>query len=175
MLKNIVILVFDIQDIGARFYTYITTPALCMQAAKENRIPIIVLDRPNPITGIYVEGNVTDKKFLGRFASYYPLAVRHGMTIGELALMYNKEFKINCKLKIIKMKGWKRNIWFDETGIPWVIHHQIYVHYKQQLCIQALHILKLEQMLLKEEEQKNLLNTWVHHGSMQKNGLKNLI
>jgi uncharacterized protein YbbC (DUF1343 family) len=120
MLKDIDILVFDIQDIGARFYTYITTLALCMQAAKENNIPIVVLDRPNPITGIYVEGNVTDKKFLGGFASYYPLAVRHGMTIGELALMFNKEFKIGCKLKVIKMKGWKRSMWFDETGIPWV-------------------------------------------------------
>jgi uncharacterized protein YbbC (DUF1343 family) len=120
MLKDIDILVFDIQDIGARFYTYITTLALCMQAAKENNIPIVVLDRPNPITGIYVEGNVTDKKFLGGFASYYPLAVRHGMTIGELALMFNKEFKIGCKLKVIKMKGWKRSRWLDETGIPWV-------------------------------------------------------
>jgi uncharacterized protein YbbC (DUF1343 family) len=120
MLKDIDILVFDIQDIGARFYTYITTLALCMQAAKENNIPMVVLDRPNPITGIYVEGNVTDKKFLGGFASYYPLAVRHGMTIGELALMFNKEFEIGCKLKVIKMKGWKRSMWLDETGIPWV-------------------------------------------------------
>lgn len=120
MLKDIDILVFDIQDIGARFYTYITTLALCMQAAKENGKKIIVLDRPNPITGIHVEGNVTDKKFLGGFASYYPLCVRHGMTVGELALMFNKEFGINCKLKVIKMQGWKRKMWLDETGIPWV-------------------------------------------------------
>ncbi len=120
MLKDIDILVFDIQDIGARFYTYITTLALCMQAAKENNKQIVVLDRPNPITGVYVEGNVTDKKFLGGFASYYPLCVRHGMTIGELALMFNKEFGIKCKLKVIKMKGWKRKMWFDETGIPWI-------------------------------------------------------
>ncbi len=120
MLKNVDVLVFDIQDIGARFYTYITTLGLCMEAAKENNKLMVVLDRPNPITGVYVEGNVTDKKFIGQFATYFPLAVRHGMTIGELALMFNKEYKINCKLKVIKMQGWKREMWFDETGLPWV-------------------------------------------------------
>jgi uncharacterized protein YbbC (DUF1343 family) len=120
MLKNIDVLVFDIQDIGTRFYTYTTTMALCMEAAKENNILFVVLDRPNPITGEYVEGNLQDKEFLKMFGSYFPLPVRHGMTVGELALLFNREYGIRCKLKVVKMEGWRRNMWFDETGIPWV-------------------------------------------------------
>ncbi len=119
MLTGIDTLVFDIQDIGTRFYTYITTMALGMEAAKENNIQFIVLDRPNPITGKYTEGNITDKKFIGHFTTYYPLPVRHGMTIGELAIMFNKENNINCKLKVIKISGWKRSMWLDETNVPW--------------------------------------------------------
>jgi len=120
MLKNIDVLVFDIQDIGTRFYTYITTMALCMEAAKESNVLFVVLDRPNPITGEYVEGNLQEKEFLKMFGSYFPLPVRHGMTIGELALLFNREYGIKCKLKVVKMKGWRRDMWFDETGIPWV-------------------------------------------------------
>lgn len=120
MLKNVDVLVFDIQDIGARFYTYITTLGLCMESAKENDKQIIVLDRPNPINGISVEGNITDEKFIGKFAIYHPLPVRHGMTVGEIAQLFNEEKKIGCKLKVVKMKGWKREQWFDETGVPWV-------------------------------------------------------
>jgi uncharacterized protein YbbC (DUF1343 family) len=119
-LEGIDTLVFDVQDIGARFYTYISTMAMCMEEAAKHDIRFVVLDRPNPITGRKVEGPVLDKRYEGSFISYFPLPVAHGMTIGELAQMFNKEFAIQCDLRVVTMRSWRRHMWFDETGLPWV-------------------------------------------------------
>ncbi len=120
MLKDLDVLVFDIQDIGARYYTYITTLALVMEAAREGDKAVVVLDRPNPIGGIQVEGPVLEEALRGSFIGYFPLPTRHGMTVGELATLYNTEFKIGCRLEVVKLEGWKRSMYFDETGLPWV-------------------------------------------------------
>lgn len=120
MLENIDVLVFDIQDIGARFYTYISTMAICMEEAKKNNIRFIVLDRPNPITGLRVDGPVQDPALIGKFISYFPMPVMHGMTIGELATMFNREYGIQCDLEVITMEGWRRVMYFDDTGLPWI-------------------------------------------------------
>lgn len=119
MLQGIEALVFDIQDVGARQYTYVYTMAYGMQAAAEARIPFVVLDRPNPIGGMIVEGNVLDTAFAS-FVGMYPIASRHGMTAGELARFFNREFKINANLTVIPVTGWTRRMWFDETGLPWI-------------------------------------------------------
>jgi uncharacterized protein YbbC (DUF1343 family) len=119
MLKDVEVLVFDIQDIGARFYTYISTLAMCMEEAAKNNIKFMVIDRPNPIGGIAVDGPIEDEGLYGRFTSYFPIPVQHGMTIGELARMFNDHFGIGCDLTVIKMEGWKRSMYFDETGLPW--------------------------------------------------------
>ncbi len=120
MLENIDVLVFDIQDVGTRFYTYIYTMALAMEAAQEKGIPFIVLDRPNPLGGKKVEGPVLDPKFAS-FVGQYAIPLRHGMTVGELAKLFNKEFDIGADLTVVKMKGWKRNAYFDETGLQFVM------------------------------------------------------
>lgn len=120
MLQNIDVLVFDIQDVGTRFYTYIYTMALAMEAAQEKGIPFIVLDRPNPLGGKKVEGPVLDPKFAS-FVGQYAIPLRHGMTVGELAKLFNKEFDIGAELTVVKMKGWKRNAYFDETGLQFVM------------------------------------------------------
>jgi uncharacterized protein YbbC (DUF1343 family) len=120
MLKDVDLLVFDIQDVGARFYTYITTLALVMEAAREHDRGVVVLDRPNPIGGEAVEGPVLEDALKGDFIAYFPIPMRHGMTIGELALLYNREFGIGCRLEVVRMEGWKRSMFFDETGLPWV-------------------------------------------------------
>jgi uncharacterized protein YbbC (DUF1343 family) len=120
MLKDVDVLVFDIQDIGARFYTYISTMAMCMEEAAKNKIKFIVLDHPNPIGGIEVDGPIQDEGLYGKFTSYFPMPVKHGMTIGELAWMFNEHFGIWCDLEVVKMEGWKRTMYFDETGQPWV-------------------------------------------------------
>lgn len=119
-LKEIDTLVFDIQDVGARFYTYISTMAMCMEEAARHDVRFVVLDRPNPISGRYVGGPVLDESYEGRFISYFPMPVAHGMTIGELAHMFNREFGIRCDLTFIKMQGWRRRMWFDESGLPWI-------------------------------------------------------
>lgn len=119
MLEGIEALVFDIQDVGARFYTYQSTMALAMQAARDARIPFVVLDRPNPINGLVVEGAVLDPK-LASFVGYYPIPVRHGMTMGELARMYNAAFGIKAPLTVVPVEGWRRSMWFDQTALPWV-------------------------------------------------------
>ncbi|KAA3610452.1 MAG: DUF1343 domain-containing protein [Calditrichaeota bacterium] len=116
MLKNVDLLVFDIQDIGARFYTYVWTMSYVMDAAEENNIPLVVLDRPNPITCKIVEGNCADTStFVGRF----PIPVRHGMTIGELAKLFKGESWIssNLDLTIVPLQNWKREYWFDQTEL----------------------------------------------------------
>ena len=119
-LRGLDALVFDIQDIGTRFYTYITTMALCMQAAAGQGITFYVLDRPNPVGGLAVEGPVVEKKLRGDFIAYYPIPVRHGMTVGELALLFNREFGIGASLEVIRMKGWRRAMYFDDTEMLWI-------------------------------------------------------
>jgi uncharacterized protein YbbC (DUF1343 family) len=123
MLKGIDVLLYDIQDIGSRSYTYISTLGLAMEAAAENNIEFIVLDRPNPLGGIRMEGPVTLPGFTS-FVSQFAIPYIHGLTVGELAKFLNEEGllknKVKCNLKIIKMKGWKREMYFSDTGLPWV-------------------------------------------------------
>jgi uncharacterized protein YbbC (DUF1343 family) len=116
-LTGISALVFDIQDIGCRFYTYIATLGHCLEAAAKAHIPFFVLDRVNPINGIIIDGPVLEDT--SRFVAYHTLALRHGMTIGELACMFNKEKNYNAHLTVIKIEGWKRSMWFDQTHLPW--------------------------------------------------------
>ena len=120
MLKDVDVLLFDIQDVGTRYYTYIYTMALAMEAAKENNIPIIVLDRPNPISGTKVEGPVLEDKY-SSFVGEFPIPVRHGMTVGELAELFNKEFGIGADLTVVKMDGWKRNMYYDDTTLQFIM------------------------------------------------------
>lgn len=117
-LQGIDVLLFDIQDVGARFYTYQSTMALAMQAAQEAGVAFCVLDRPNPITGT-VEGARLDPK-LASFVGYYPIPVRHGLTLGELARYYNAVEGIGANLSVVPVQGWTRRMWFDQTALPWV-------------------------------------------------------
>lgn len=118
-LRGIDTLVFDIQDIGARFYTYITTMGYAMEEAAKAGIRFVVLDRPNPINGVDVEGPLADPDQLS-FTAYHSLPIRHGMTVGELARLFNAERKIGVQLEVIPMEGWRRTMWFDETGLLWI-------------------------------------------------------
>jgi len=118
-LKNLDALVFDIQDIGVRFYTYISTLGYALEEAGKAKVPVYVLDRPNPIGGLDVEGPLTDED-KSTFTSYHRIPVRHGLTVGELAQLYVRDRKIDCQLHVIKMEGWKRSMWFDETSQTWV-------------------------------------------------------
>ena len=120
MLQGLDALVFDIQDAGVRFYTYITTLGYAIEAAASGGIRIFVLDRPNPINGVSVEGPILDPDLIS-FVGYFPLPVRHGMTVGELAGLFNREKKIGAELEVIKMHGWHRDDWFDDTGLAWVM------------------------------------------------------
>ncbi|HXG67532.1 MAG TPA: exo-beta-N-acetylmuramidase NamZ domain-containing protein [Blastocatellia bacterium] len=124
MLKDIDTLVFDIQDIGARFYTYITTCGYAMEAAAKHGIKFVVLDRPNPINGYDIEGPVADAELTARpefsFIAYHPIPVRHGLTVGELARLFNAERNINADLQVIEMEGWRRADYFDGTALTWV-------------------------------------------------------
>jgi uncharacterized protein YbbC (DUF1343 family) len=120
MLAGIDILICDLQDIGSRYYTFIWTMALAMQACAKTGKKFIVLDRPNPINGVDMEGPVLDLHFAS-FVGLYPVPVRHGMTIGEIALWLNGRMKLGADLTIIRMKGWKRSMYFEETGLPWVL------------------------------------------------------
>ncbi|MBF0345473.1 MAG: DUF1343 domain-containing protein [Nitrospirae bacterium] len=119
MLEGLDALVFDIQDAGVRFYTYITTMGYAMEAAAKKGIAFYVLDRPNPITASVVEGPVVDRD-LRSFTNYFPMPIRHAMTVGELAEMFNAQYKIGVKLYVIKMQGYERTDWYDETGLKWV-------------------------------------------------------
>jgi uncharacterized protein YbbC (DUF1343 family)/CubicO group peptidase (beta-lactamase class C family) len=118
-LKDLDALVYDIQDVGVRFYTYISTLGYVMEEAGKARLPIFVLDRPNPINGRDVEGPIADADKLS-FTAYHTLPVRNGMTIGELAGLYNDERHIGADLRVIKMEGWRRAMWFDATGLVWI-------------------------------------------------------
>src|SRR5262249_1674198 len=115
-LKGIDTLVYDIQDIGCRFYTYISTLGLVLESAAENKVKLVVLDRPNPIGGLAIDGPLTDA---GResFIAYHSLPIRHGMTVGELAKLFVAERKLNVELEVVKCEGWKRGDFFDRTGL----------------------------------------------------------
>lgn len=119
MLDDIDVLIFDLQDIGSRYYTYIYTLAYVMEACEEYGKELIVLDRPNPITGVITEGNLVEKEF-SSFVGMFPIPNRHGLTIGELALLYQNEFELNCKLTVIPMENWERTLYYDDTDFVWV-------------------------------------------------------
>jgi len=122
MVNEIDIMVYDIQDVGTRIYTYIATMAYCMQVCGENNIKFIVLDRPNPINGTCVEGPILKFPEFSSFVGLFPIPVRHGMTSGELALMFNERFLTKkTDLKVIPAEGWKRSMWYDQTGLPWIL------------------------------------------------------
>ncbi len=122
MTKDVDVLIYDIQDVGTRVYTYESTMAYAMQAAAEAGIDYIVLDRPNPITGEIMEGPILEYPEFSSFVGIYPVPLRFGMTIGELAKLYNDRFlEKKAKLTVIPLEGWRRSMWFDETGLPWVI------------------------------------------------------
>lgn len=117
-LAGLDVLVIDLPDIGTRFYTYPATTALCMAASARARLPVMILDRPNPLNGARVEGPLLPKAAWG-FTGYAALPVRHGMTLGELARLFNAERGIGARLSVVAMEGWRREMWFDETGLPW--------------------------------------------------------
>lgn len=120
MLSDVDVIVFDVQDAGTRVYTFVYTMALAMEAAREHGKPFIVLDRPNPIGGVQIEGNVLEPGFAS-FVGMFSIPMRHGMTIGELALMFNRESGVDCELEVVKMEGWRREMYFEHTGLPWVM------------------------------------------------------
>jgi len=119
VLKKLNLLVIDIQDIGSRFYTYESTLGYALESAAATGTEVVVLDRPNPLTGIYVQGPVSDGNHLS-FVDYTTEPIRHGMTMGELARMLNSERRINAKLTVVPIQGWERGDWFDSTGLVWV-------------------------------------------------------
>ncbi len=119
MLQGIDVLIYDIQDIGSRSYTYLTTLFYVMEKAAECGIPVIVLDRPNPINGLIVDGPMLQKKWRS-FIGYVNIPYCHGMTVGELASFFNDKYQIHCKLQVVEMKGWKRTMSFLDTGLAWI-------------------------------------------------------
>ena len=119
MLAGLDALVFDIQDAGVRFYTYITTMGYTMEAAATHHLAYYVLDRPDPLGGERIEGPMLDRDRTN-FVGYFPMPVRMAMTLGEMAQMFNAEKKIGCDLHVIRMQNWRRRDWFDDTGLPWV-------------------------------------------------------
>jgi uncharacterized protein YbbC (DUF1343 family) len=120
MLAGLDALVIDIQDVGTRVYTFIYTMANCMRAAARHRLPVVVCDRPNPINGRDVEGNLLEET-CASFVGQYPIPMRHGMTIGELAQLFNVTFEIGCDLHVVTMDGWRREMFYDETALPWIL------------------------------------------------------
>lgn len=119
MLSDIDTLLIDLQDIGSRYYTFIWTTVLCLKACKKNGKRLIVLDRPNPLNGVDVEGSLQEKGFES-FVGLYPLPVRHGMTMGEMALYINEEHNVDCDLEVVEMQGWRRNRFWRDTGLKWI-------------------------------------------------------
>jgi uncharacterized protein YbbC (DUF1343 family) len=120
MLRGLDVLVVDLQDVGVRIYTYIYTLANCLKAAKRDGIKVVVCDRPNPIGGVQVEGMVLVPGFES-FVGMYPIPMRHGMTIGEIARLFNEHFAIGADLEVIAVEGWTREMYWDETGLTWII------------------------------------------------------
>ncbi len=122
MIEDVDVLIYDIQDVGTRVYTYVATMAYAMQAAAESGIPFIVLDRPNPINGLTLEGPILEFPDFSSFIGLCPVPERHGMTVGELGRLVNDRFlEKKADLTVVPMEGWRREMWFDETGLPWVI------------------------------------------------------
>jgi len=120
MLQDVDTLIFDMQDVGCRIYTFVYTLANCMRAARRLGKRVVVCDRPNPINGADMAGNILEPEYAS-FVGQFPLPTRHGMTVGELAQLFNEHFKIECDLEVIPMIGWKREFWHDETDAPWVL------------------------------------------------------
>jgi uncharacterized protein YbbC (DUF1343 family)/CubicO group peptidase (beta-lactamase class C family) len=120
MLEGLDLLVFDVQDIGARFYTYMTTMAYVMEEAAKRKLPIVVLDRPNPINGFQIEGPALDVAAIGHTGYFPRMPIRHGMTMGELARLFNAENTIGADLDVVPLQHWSRDAWFDGTGLPWI-------------------------------------------------------
>jgi uncharacterized protein YbbC (DUF1343 family) len=120
MLRGIELLIIDLQDIGARIYTYIYTMANCLRACGRHGVPVVVCDRPNPIDGVDVEGALLESGYES-FVGLFPIPMRHGMTIGELAQLFNDRFELGADVEVVKMEGWRRTMYADETGLPWVM------------------------------------------------------
>jgi uncharacterized protein YbbC (DUF1343 family) len=120
MLKGVDVLLVDLQDIGARYYTFIWTMYLCMCMCEKQGVSVVVMDRPNPINGVTTEGPLLDLTYKS-FVGMHPIPVRHGKTIGQLAQQFRDEAFPKCRLSILPMKNWKRAMWFDETGLPWIM------------------------------------------------------
>ena len=120
MLQDLDVMVIDLQDVGARYYTFIWTMALCMEACSESGIEVIVLDRPNPIGGVEIEGTLIDSDFRS-FVGLHSLPIRHGLTIGEIAKYFRDKYYPKCLLEIVEMAGWKREMYFDDCLLPWAI------------------------------------------------------
>jgi uncharacterized protein YbbC (DUF1343 family) len=120
MLEGLDVLLVDLQDVGSRYYTFVWTLYLCLRACEKCGIAVVVLDRPNPINGVTTEGPVLDPNYRS-FVGMHPIPVRHGRTIGELAQQFRDEVFPKCELAVLPMKNWKRAMWFDQTGLPWVM------------------------------------------------------
>ena len=120
MLQDVDVLVFDMQDVGCRIYTFVYTLANCMRAARKLGKRVVVCDRPNPINGVSMAGNILEPEYAS-FVGQFPIPTRHGMTVGELARLFNEHFKIGCDLDVISMEGWQRQFWHDDTDAPWVL------------------------------------------------------
>ena len=120
MLENLDVVLIDLQDVGARYYTFIWTMFLCMRACERHDLPVVVLDRPNPINGLTTEGPILGPTYRS-FVGLHPLPVRHGRTIGELAQLFRDEAFPRCRLTVLPMQGWKREMWYHDTGLPWVM------------------------------------------------------
>jgi uncharacterized protein YbbC (DUF1343 family) len=120
MLDLIDVLIVDLQDVGTRVYTFIYTMALCLEAARKYDKAVVVLDRPNPIGGIQIEGNSVKSDYAS-FVGMYPVPMRHGLTIGEIARLFNDYFRIGSDLTVVSMAGWKRDMYFSDTSLPWVL------------------------------------------------------
>jgi uncharacterized protein YbbC (DUF1343 family) len=120
MLRDVEVLVIDLQDVGTRIYTYIYTMANCLAAARRHGVKVIVCDRPNPIGGLAIEGPMLVRGFES-FVGMYPIPMRHGMTIGELARLFNEHFGLGANLEVIEMEGWRREMYHEDTGLPWVM------------------------------------------------------
>ena len=119
MLQEIDTLIIDLQDVGTRVYTFVYTVSYCMEAAKREGVKVLVLDRPNPINGVQIEGNCLDPQWAS-FVGRYPMPMRHGLTVGELAHLFNDAFGIGCELEIVDLEGWSREMFFPDTGLPWI-------------------------------------------------------
>jgi uncharacterized protein YbbC (DUF1343 family) len=120
MLRDVDVLVIDLQDVGTRIYTYIYTMANCLRAARRHGVRVVVCDRPNPINGNDIEGATLDPAYES-FVGQFPIPMRHGLTIGEAARLFNEHFGLNAAVDVVPMDGWKRSMFFDETGLPWVL------------------------------------------------------